>query len=240
MKLSNESCPNGIKVTYGIWLMTKKMRRVNYSRIPVSTPRQTSEATLLEGCHSSIRRKKLTPVHISLCLNGVLRSGAATSGRMGTNGLMRSRNRTIGVKSVQCKSSRNINFVILLYKNEGNGYSQPLMIAVELREAYYNKSRKDREGNERRERGSPRDGSTLDESAVGGFLFGGRWIGGREGKSCFRRVRGFFTWRLRVEATSLCCWSTRSDPWSTTPHKPKPPLRFQNNNTTSTGIQDLA
>lgn len=180
MKLSNESCPNGIKVTYGIWLMTKKMRRVNYSRIPVSTPRQTSEATLLEGCHSSIRRKKLTPVHISLCLNGVLRSGAATSGRMGTNGLMRSRNRTIGVKSVQCKSSRNINFVILLYKNEGNGYSQPLMIAVELREAYYNKSRKDREGNERRERGSPRDGSTLDESAVGGFLFGGN--GSEEGR----------------------------------------------------------
>lgn len=65
----------------GIWLMTKKMRRVHYPR------RQLLEIPPMIPI-------LLTPVHINFWLNAIFDSGAATSGRRGVNGLMRSRNRT--------------------------------------------------------------------------------------------------------------------------------------------------
>lgn len=48
---------------------------------------------------------QLTPVHIIRWLNGTLRSGAATSGKRGTKGFMRSRNRTVPRTISNCRPS---------------------------------------------------------------------------------------------------------------------------------------
>jgi len=94
--------------THGIWLMTKKMSNVNYSKkkkvnptsFPSNRPNPEEEG------------EKLTPVHITRCLNGVLRSGLATSGRIGTNGLMRSRKRTVGKHVLSVKFLGIILFLL--------------------------------------------------------------------------------------------------------------------------------
>ena len=73
--VSDETMPNK-----GIWLITKKMSRVNYASISIV-------AALCQGTHH-------TPVHINRWLNDTFDSGADTSGRRGVKGLMRSRKRT--------------------------------------------------------------------------------------------------------------------------------------------------
>lgn len=75
-ELSDETMPYN-----GIWLMIKKISSVNY-------PYRQHYSTLLAPL------KVLTPVHMSFWLNGVLVSGAATSGSRGVKGFMRSRKRT--------------------------------------------------------------------------------------------------------------------------------------------------
>jgi hypothetical protein len=63
--------------------MTKKINNVNW-------PRQS--AIQFPVIHQN---EQHTPVHINFWLKGTLVSGAATSGRRGVKGLIRSRNRTI-------------------------------------------------------------------------------------------------------------------------------------------------
>lgn len=75
-ELSDETMPYN-----GIWLMIKKISSVNCPY------RQHCSALL-------VPLKVLTPVHMSFWLNGVLVSGAATSGSRGVKGFMRSRKRT--------------------------------------------------------------------------------------------------------------------------------------------------
>lgn len=71
----------------GIWLMTRKIRRVNYKGDWVRFPANSSSP------HDHFEEQR-TPVHISFWLKGTLVSGAATSGRRGVKGLIRSRKRT--------------------------------------------------------------------------------------------------------------------------------------------------
>src|SRR5436305_12545566 len=87
--------------TYGIWLITKKMSNVNYimrravSHRNLESRHTTALSTKAFGIASAKEwLDSLTPVHIRRCSNLTLRSGAATSGRRGMNGFIRSRKRT--------------------------------------------------------------------------------------------------------------------------------------------------
>lgn len=64
--------------------MTKKINNVNCHR----------QSAIQFPVRGSIPKSKHTPVHINFWLKGTLVSGAATSGRRGVKGLIRSRNRT--------------------------------------------------------------------------------------------------------------------------------------------------
>lgn len=67
----------------GIWLITKKINKVNYEE----TVRTDTIVMRYDERH--------TPVHMSFWLKGTLLvSGAATSGRRGVKGLIKSRKRT--------------------------------------------------------------------------------------------------------------------------------------------------
>lgn len=98
--------------------MTKKIKRVNYRIVR------------LIHCHitEGASQERHTPVHISFWLNGTLVSGAATSGRRGVNGLIKSRKRT---ESGQCPIiTKNTS---CCYPNSSSTVwvedSRPLMVA---------------------------------------------------------------------------------------------------------------
>lgn len=71
----------------GIWLMTRKINKVNYPPDKVSFQ--------LSLCYDLTDERAHTPVHMSFWLNGTLVSGEATSGRRGVKGLIKSRKRTV-------------------------------------------------------------------------------------------------------------------------------------------------
>jgi hypothetical protein len=63
----------------GIWLMTRNIKSVH--------------CRTRQLCSRRVLPRKHTPVHINFWLKLIFDSGAATSGRRGVKGLMRSRNR---------------------------------------------------------------------------------------------------------------------------------------------------
>jgi len=74
--------------------MTKKMRRVHYAALSAIRPLPCNKQPM--------RLETLTPVHINFWLNAIFDSGAATSGRRGVKGLMRSRKRTGSGRASTC------------------------------------------------------------------------------------------------------------------------------------------